>query len=174
MGLIGSYAGSVSKSAVSSVGGFFRSLVGAAPAAPETSSALADPAVQARLSQMAKGFLADPRSANAALILGQRLVAVATADPELAQGFKRALATPAFRARVAQLGTEASALAFSGLTRILHLSTDPELNPVAAALFSATLRRRPEPLAISLTSAERDRLVAADPRFAANIYVLQP
>lgn len=173
MGLIGSFAGSVSKSAVSSVSGFFRSLTGAST--PEQApSALADPAVQARLSQIVKTFMADPRSAQAITTLAQRFFVVAAADPDLVKSVRRALATPAFRARAIQFGQEASALGFSSLTRILRLTAEPELNPVASALFNASLRRRAEPIAVALTAHERERLIVADPRLASFIYERSP
>lgn len=171
--IAGAVASKLGRTAVHSAGSFVRSLFGAEqgePQPPVATAALREPAVQDALMQAGETFLRDPRSRAALPVLADRLARAMIASPALSEALQRLYEQPALRHAVEELARDSTAVTVEGLAQFLRLSERPELNPVAATIVTAALRRKPARLVVALDNAELARLEEEGARWRASIY----
>lgn len=171
--IAGAFASKLGRSAVHSAGSFVRTLFGAEagePQPPVATAALRDPAVHDALMQATETLFKDPRARAALPVLTDRLARALVASPALAEAVQRLFEHPALRLAFEDLARDATGVAVEGFSNFLRISERPELNPVAATLVTAMLRRRPARLVVALDEAELARLEAESARWRMSIY----
>lgn len=170
--IAGTFASKVGRSAVTSAGSFIKSLFGATIEAQPTitEATLRDPVVQDALVSATENLLRDPRSRAALPVLASRALQALTESPALAEAARLAYEHPALRRAFEELARDTTSVAIESFAGFLQLSEKPELNPVAATLVNATLRRRPARLVVALDAAALERLESEGARWRPSIY----